>query len=211
MKRFAIALSCISLLFASLAWTQTSKDLDEKVKRARALYYDKQYPDALKMFDAVLAADGNNIEAQVGRLKTLKGMNNESAITSFDQKRNKAATPDNHVLTAQIKMMGRDFTGAEAILKQAVAQDQKAYMAHAMLGSIKKYQKDYMGAAPHLLAAIAANKNYTEAYFDLGEVYFKTNNAASAAKYWRMYLDMVPRTGKRYKYVNDKLQKLGGN
>lgn len=211
MKRHAVAGFCMALLFAGLAWSQSSKDLDEKVKRARALYYDKEYAESLKMFDAVLSADQDNLEAQIGRLKALKGLKDDSAISSYDQKRSKTASSSNHVVSAQLKLMAGDIDEAEMLLKDAVKMDKKSYMAHSMLGSIYKFKKNYKGSVPHFLAAIDANKDYPETYFELGEAYFKDNNAALAAKYWRIYLEMVPRTGNRYRYVNDKLQKLGGN
>ena len=203
---FVLVASCFSLGFAG-----EETQIQKKVKRARALMYDQKFDESLTLYDQILVEDANNLEAQLDRIRVLGALKKNDEIKKFAQKRTKTNTADDLIVSAQMKIVERDLKGAGAELKQALTKDPKAYMAHYLLGVVSKIGKDDKAAVEHLMKAVEANEDFPEAYYELGEIYYTNGSGGKAANYWREYLERVPRSGKRYEYVNAKLQRLGGN
>ena len=198
------------LTTATLQLTAQTQTLDDRVKRARAMLLDKNFKGALAEFDKVLAADPTHLEARIDRLKALKALKMDGELQKFS-KRSKSNSAQDHILDAQLSMVNRKMPDAEASLKQAMNMDKKAYMAPYMMGVIQKIKKNPNGAITHFKTAITANAKFPESYYELGDIYYAQGNTGQAVTYWKKYIDLIPRTGKRYQYVNTKLRQLGGS
>ena len=203
---FFAALTLISVLSTVLI----AQDSQDQIKRARAAMFDKNYQDALKRFEMVLEKEPGNIEAQLGKLEAYSGLGQKSEITTYSQKRAKGSTVENHVFSAQVHLMNKDIGNAEKELKLALDQESTHYMALYMMGLIRTAKGDKNTAFKYFSASIKAQSSFPEPYYYIGDLYFTTGKTDNAVKYWKKYIELVPPTGQRHQYVNNKLRSLGG-
>ncbi len=183
----------------------------QKVKEARSLLFEQKYPEALQKFEEVLATDGDHLEALMGKMDALAGQRKLSEVDALAKKKAGEAGATSLILSANNKIWGRDFKGAESDLKQALSKKGADYMAHYLLGYVSYRSRDLDGAIQHLTASIKANENFPESYYLLGDIYLKKSDTSNLLKYWRPYLEKIPQTGSRYQYVASTLKKLGGH
>ena len=209
-KKLALLLS-FPLVFTAAAFCgDDAQALRQKVLEARSLLFDQKYQLALDRFEAILKTNGDNLEAQLGKMDALGGLRNRDQINSIASTK-VANSVDAMVVSANSKIWNRDFPGAESDLRKAIEQDGQAYLAHYLLGYVQYRTKQESEAIKSLEKAIQINKDFPEAYYLLGDLYFKKGESTKVFQYWRDYLERIPQSGSRFDYVSSTLQKMGGH
>ena len=191
---------------------QDARVLDETLKEARSLLYDQKLEPALAKFEEVLKKDPNNLEAYLGKMNALGSLRKNQDVQKMAAAKSKTTTIDGSVINANGLIWKRDFAGAmEQLTRVHAKKGNGDYMAQYLAGYIQYRSRKPDAAIPFLQKAIELNKEYPESYYLLGDIYMKKSDANNTVKYWNEYLKRVPKSGKRYQYVNSTLQKMGGN
>lgn len=183
-------------------------DMKSELAIGRSMIFDRNFNKALTHFEGLLAKEPNNLEAILGKIDALQGMGKTTEAGAFMQNKG-ASTADSLAAQAYLKMWQRDIPGAKSGADQALQQDPDHYMALYLKGYIAFREKKLDEAESLLKRSISANPNYSESYYLMGDIYRAKNDLTNLLKNWNKYLEMIPKQGSRFEYVNSMVQKLG--
>lgn len=134
----------------------------------------------------------------------------EKLLKYSASKRGKSAGVNDRLFTSQDYLWQRKPKEARAELENALKAAPKNYLVHHQMAKTAMAGRDFDTAVTHFEKTIELNEDFAEPYYYLGQIYMRQKDKAKVREYWNGYIKRVPRKGKRYEYVNNTLQKLGG-
>jgi tetratricopeptide (TPR) repeat protein len=196
----------LPLLFSAL-FSGTHFQATPTIHQARALLFDRQYGAAQAAFEAILAGDGTNLEASLGRIDALGYQKQLAAATQDSGKQNQEARAA--LVAAHLLLWQRKSSEAKPLLVPIADDAAIGYLARYLLAQIASQNKDHEQAMVHLKASIAQNPQFSESYYLLGDLHRMRNEQNQLIPLWKTYLGLIARSS-RSDYVNTTLLKLAG-
>lgn len=193
-------------LLCTLAWGQSAVDL---ARQGRAKACDKDYAQALSLFEQALAKDSACVEAVLGKIDA------SGYQRKLDQaKQWVAGFPADSALRtlaeAHIKIWERNLDGAMTQLETLRDDPVVGFAAMYLMGHIKFMKREWDQSITLLQSAQKKSPENTDILFLLGDVYRVKNDASQVTEFWSRYLELSPKGNACHDYVNDYLLSMGG-
>ncbi|MCA8996941.1 MAG: tetratricopeptide repeat protein [Planctomycetaceae bacterium] len=174
---------------------RTNEQLDDLVQQARAAIKQRQFTQAIKFYEEVLALDEQNVPALEGLGAMLFLMKEyDQAIERFRKViRIDPRKADPLINIGAIQNKKGEFAEAIKTLRQALAKDRRSATAYYNLGIAHRGAKQLSMAISAYKEAIRLDPEMAEAYSNLGNALLEMGNHTQAELNFRRALELKPK------------------
>ncbi len=192
--------------------TKEGWDLLRRVDRAGAV------DNAIRAFDAAIAADKSYASAWAGLARAYWRQHNVTPAANFGARALDAAghavaleqyLADGHVSLGLARLATGDLAGGKAALDHALVLDPSNPSAQRGLGEIAKSENRLSDATAHYEKAIALDPTDWELPRLVGEVLYQEARYAEALKWWKQAASIAPDSAVPFRLIGAAYHMLG--
>lgn len=190
-----------------ISWTQ-SYDSDSLIRIGIELHNNKQYPQALEIFQKVWSIDPNYARAQYEYCNTLNVMNEKEKLLQrlnyLYQKGYYSNSPDLYVLKGSYHSDNKEYEESERIFKEGIDSFPNYSLLQVNLAILYLKKEENQKAVEYLKRAIEINPKHARAHYLLGAILLESGKLAEAYLPLLAYLTLAPND----QFVKDVIKDL---
>lgn len=184
------------VLFPFISWTQ-SYDSDSLIRIGIELHDNKQYTQALEIFQKVWSIDPNYARAQYEYCNTLNVMKEKDKLyhklNELYSNGYYRESPDLYVLKGSYHSDNKEYEESEKIFKEGIDSFPSYSLLHVNLAILYLKKEDNQNAVEYLKKAIEINPKHARAHYLLGVILLESGKLGEAYLPFLAYLSLAPK------------------
>jgi len=164
------------------------------IRQGERFLIEKQYQDAVKLFEAAERLDPTSVRAQYCKAITLERLGHSADALKIlkESSSNNPTFYKNYAATADIYLKLGHKTLAVGALKSELELNPRQAQRQTLLADLLMSEGDYLGGLEHYRLALRESQNMKEALLGMGKAYDATGNQEKAIYYFKRTRRLYP-------------------